>query len=146
MSTSGKFWFTFAARVCRILLIIILFLFHIFYPWTWSCPLLNLFYGLCFLADFLRHVCWIDVHFSRSIWSSLLGAQIYILSLPLVLSAGYFVFQVYKIQFVNKNCCLHCVYVKLHLIGFNKLQHCSTWLSWFLFLLLSTCTHDNFRT
>ena len=44
--------------MCRCLLIIILFWFH---PWTWSCPLFNLFYSLCFFADFLRSVRWINV-------------------------------------------------------------------------------------
>ena len=32
-----------------------------FFTWTWCCPLFNLIYWLCFFADFLRHVHWIDV-------------------------------------------------------------------------------------
>ena len=43
------FWFSFS------------FWFHVFYPWTWSCPLFNLIYGVCFFAEFLRCVCWIDL-------------------------------------------------------------------------------------
>jgi hypothetical protein len=49
----------------------------------------------------------------------------YKLSFPLLLLAGLlFCVQEFKIHFVNENWWLHCVYFRLHLSGFNKLQHC----------------------
>ena len=140
-----KLWFTFAARVCRYLSIIILFWFHISYPWTWSCPMFNLFFGLCFFADFWRHVLWLMSTFLDQFDPLYLEPKYVYFLFPYCFLAVYYVFQVFKIKIVNENCCLHCVYFRLHLFSFNKLQHCSAWLSCFVFLLPSTCTHDNFR-